>query len=424
MNVLMFTNTYLPHVGGVARSVSGFVEDLRRAGHGVLVVAPTFKGADTTSDNVIRVPAIQNFNGSDFSVRIPIPGLLDSKIDEFQPDLVHSHHPFLLGDTAMRSARQRALPLVFTHHTLYERYTHYVPFNAEGMKRFAIELSTQYANLCDLVLTPSESVRELLDSRGVTSPMTVLPTGVDVDRFRQGRQETVRSELGIPVSAPVVGHVGRLAKEKNLDFLTDAVCLVLKQRADAWFLVVGDGSYRESMENAAREAGVADRFAALGTRSGQELIDAYAALDLFAFASTSETQGLVVAEAMAAAKPVVALDASGVRDVVQNQVNGRLLATSVSPEEFSDAIMDGLDRVCDADGCDWIENALKTADRFSRKRSRERLEDAYQDAIRKRSQHANSSPPDTWDRLLNGIRAEWDLILSKGAAAWVASTES
>ncbi|MGA6927491.1 MAG: glycosyltransferase, partial [Desulfosarcina sp.] len=140
MRICMFTNTYLPHVGGVARSVSFFAEDLRKVGHRVLIVAPTYPGCEThdrSEPEIFRVPAIQKFNGSDFSVRIPSPFLVDEQVDEFKPDIIHSHHPYLLGDAALRAARRRNLPLIFTHHTLYEEYAHYVAKNPENMRRFA-----------------------------------------------------------------------------------------------------------------------------------------------------------------------------------------------------------------------------------------------------------------------------------------------
>ena len=109
MKICMFTNTYLPHVGGVARSVSFFTEDLRRLGHDVLVVAPEYDdegGRFEDDEDVLRLPAIQNFNGSDFSVRLPVPFLIDEKVREFEPDIIHSHHPYLLGDAALRMARK------------------------------------------------------------------------------------------------------------------------------------------------------------------------------------------------------------------------------------------------------------------------------------------------------------------------------
>src|SRR5439155_17654412 len=134
MNILMMTNTYLPHVGGVARSVASFTEAFRRRGHGVLVVAPTFDPLPEQEEGVLRVPAITNFNNSGFSLRLPVPVVLSREFDRFQPDLVHAHHPFLLGDTALRVAALRNLPLVFTHHTLYEQYTHYWPADSEALK--------------------------------------------------------------------------------------------------------------------------------------------------------------------------------------------------------------------------------------------------------------------------------------------------
>ncbi|MBS1220006.1 MAG: glycosyltransferase, partial [Proteobacteria bacterium] len=162
MNIVMLTNTFTPHVGGVARSVESFAEEYRKRGHRVLVVAPEFSDMPLEEVDVVRVPAIQNFNASDFSVALPVPSRLAETLDDFRPDIVHSQHPFLLGMTAVRIARYRQLPLVFTHHTLYEQYTHYVPGDSPALKRFVIELATRYANLCDQVFAPSESIRDLL----------------------------------------------------------------------------------------------------------------------------------------------------------------------------------------------------------------------------------------------------------------------
>ena len=117
MQILMFTNTFTPHVGGVARSVQQFTAEFRRAGHEVLTVAPIFPGTPSDEPNVVRIPAVQEFNGSDFSVPVPIPGYLWTEIDDFKPDIIHTHHPFLLGDTALRVSSRLDVPVVFTHHT-------------------------------------------------------------------------------------------------------------------------------------------------------------------------------------------------------------------------------------------------------------------------------------------------------------------
>jgi glycosyltransferase involved in cell wall biosynthesis len=337
MRVVMMTNTYLPHVGGVARSVEGFSRALRAEGVRVMIVAPEFPGMDESETDVVRVPAIQRFNGSDFSVRLPVPGLLTEPLDRFQPDLIHAHHPFLLGDTALRVASSRGLPLVFTHHTLYEEYTHYVSTESEAIKRFVIDLSTGYANLCDHVIAPSQSVLALLQQRGVTSPITVVPTGVDLSRFTKRSGRRFRKTAGIPRDVFVVGHIGRLAPEKNLMFLTRAVARFLQERPQAWFLVAGSGPLEDAMRAHFGEAGVLERVRFAGILQGGALADAYDAMDVFAFASKSETQGMVMAEAMAAGTPVVAVDASGVREVVRDGYNGRKLSVE-DGDAFSAAL--------------------------------------------------------------------------------------
>ncbi|HSP57954.1 MAG TPA: glycosyltransferase, partial [Halomonas sp.] len=320
MNVLMFTNTYLPIVGGVSESVQRLKQRLQEMGHRVLLVAPRLEGQPRKEVDVVRVAAVQHFNGSDFSLPVPIPGQLYDDIEAFEPDIVHSHHPFLLGDTAARAAETYGLPLVFTHHTLYEHYTHYVPGDSPRMRRFAIALATQYTWLCDEVIAPSESIRDLLLERNANPVLSVVPSGVNTVRFADGEGQRWREPLGIPAGAYVIGHLGRLAREKNLAFLAEAVCRALVALPEAHFLVVGEGEARRFMRDIAQTHGVAARCHFTGRLQGQALIDAYHAMDVFAFASHSETQGMVVAEAMAAGLPVVAVSAPGVSEVVRDGV--------------------------------------------------------------------------------------------------------
>ncbi|MDZ7770425.1 MAG: glycosyltransferase [Woeseiaceae bacterium] len=273
MRIGMFTNTYLPHVGGVARSVSALAADLRSLGHDVTVIAPTFEKADQVFkivDHVVRVPAIQNFNGSDFSASVPAPVALNNVLDELNFELVHSHHPFLLGDTAVRVARRYDVPLLFTHHTRYEMYTHYVSSESARMQEFAANLATEYANLGDGVIAPSESIAELVRSRGVTVPVEVVPTGVDVKKFSTRDRHAIPQELGLPYRCPVIGHVGRLAEEKNLGFVAESAVHVLRRLPDSHFIVAGKGPGQEEMEEAFERAGVSDRvfFSAIAMGNG------------------------------------------------------------------------------------------------------------------------------------------------------------
>lgn len=327
MNIVMVTNSYAPVINGVARSVDSFTQEYRRRGHRVLVIAPRSNDAPPTEIDTIRWPAIQNFTGTDFAVSVPLAGDYLAELDAFRPDIVHSHHPFLLGAVAVRIATRYAVPLVFTHHTMYEHYTHYVPGASHALRHFVKELTIGYCHLVDAVIAPSRSVAGILQSRGVDKLTAVVPTGLDVNHFRNGDGSTARCQWNIPPDGIVVGYVGRLAPEKNLKFLTDCIRVFLKNEPHAHFLVVGDGSERQEMVQAVTAAGVSSRVHFTGILDGTDLANTYAAMDVFAFTSRTETQGIVLAEAMAAGLPVVALDAPGVREVVRDGENGRLLAT-------------------------------------------------------------------------------------------------
>jgi glycosyltransferase involved in cell wall biosynthesis len=415
LNILILTNTFTPHVGGVARSVEAFTAEYRKRGHRVLVVAPEFPGMPPDEVDVVRINAIQNFNASDFSVALPIHPQLTDSIDAFGPDIVHSQHPFLLGITAMRLARHRGLPLVFTHHTLYEQYTHYVPGDSPALKRFAIELATRYANLCDQVFAPSESIQALLQQRGVTTPIAVVPTGVHLENFSQGDGLAFRRQMGIPASAFVVGHLGRLAPEKNLEFLTQAVTDFIKRDSRAHFLVIGTGPSENAIRETFAAAGIESQLHIAGILQRQPLADALHAMDVFAFASTSETQGMVLTEAMAAGLPVVALDAPGAREVVSDGLNGRLLTEAASSATFGAALA-------------WVaglaseqlrglqQAALATAAAFSIPRSADKALASYA-ALESGSTVDADSGEHSWEDVMTFIKTEWDILKTMARAS-------
>lgn len=415
----MLTNTYLPHVGGVARSVSAFCEEYRKRGHNVLVVAPEFAEKVADEKDVVRIHAIQNFNGSDFSVALPFSGDLSERLDTFRPDIVHAHHPFLLGMTALRVARERELPLVFTHHTLYERYTHYVPADSQALKRFVIELATRYANLASLVFAPSQSIAELLRERGVKSPIAEVPTGVQLEQFSGGDGGKMREQLGIPKDAYVVGHLGRLALEKNLNFLAAAVAEFMLEHSDVHFLLVGSGPLTEQLQQLFASRGLAERLHMPGTMQGEAQRDAYTAMDAFAFASTSETQGMVLTEAMAAGVPVIALDANGSREVVRDGINGRLIMHEDQGEFI--AAMKSLYALSAEQRHKLSRAALETAQDFSMENCAKRALDLYAPLL-KQNWPLDDSLYAQWMRLRNLIGAQWEILEGVTGAAGAALT--
>jgi glycosyltransferase involved in cell wall biosynthesis len=420
MKIVMFTNTYLPHVGGVARSVSTYEEEFRRRGHEVRIVAPQFEGAMESTAHVLRTPALQKFNGSDFSVTIPQPGLIAEFLDDFRPDVIHSHHPFLLGDAALRAAWTRRLPLVFTHHTLYEQYTRYVPLDSEALQRVAIQMATEYCNLCTHVIAPSQSVAELLGQRQVTTPITVIPTGIDLVEFGSGDGDAIRRRLNIPDDALLVGHVGRLAAEKNLDYLARALGIFLAEHPEAYLLVVGSGDYEDAVVEIVCDRAHVERIVMAGSQTGQDLVDAYAAMDVFAFSSQSETQGMVLTEAMAAGTPVIALDGPGVRDVL-NDSNGILLPGDVADSEFAAALAN---LVSDRALLRRLgESAQQSVKDYGLQTCADQLLDLYAQLAAEYAKREDADPG-PWDRLRARVEIEWNLFVEKTSALTAAVVET
>ena len=424
MNILMMTNTFTPHIGGVARSVESFSGEFRRQGHHVLVVAPTYEKLPAEELDVVRVPAVQNFNGSDFSVILPIPGMLTDAIEDFKPDVTHAHHPFLLGGTALRIAHIHELPLIFTHHTMYEQYTHYVPGNSPKLQEFAIKLSTSYANLCNMVFAPSASVANILQARGVSSPIKIVPTGVDCHKFAKGSGRGFRAVMGIPQDAFIIGHLGRLAPEKNLDFLARAVAEYLPHNKKAQFLLVGGGPSLQVFRQIFSAHNLQSRLHIIPNLEHPFLASAYKAMDLFIFCSKSETQGMVLTEAMAAGTPVIALDAPGVREVVADTENGRLLYSD-SIKQFVDAIH-WFFSLPPAKKKGLHQRALQTADKFSMPRSAASAL-AYYVKVQANGFAADKEKHcSTWQAMQRLIKIEWHImknIIDAADAALSAETE-
>jgi 1,2-diacylglycerol 3-alpha-glucosyltransferase len=407
MNILMMTNTYLPHVGGVANSVSTFTRGLQNKGHRVVVVAPEYTNYKHSERDVLRIPAIQHFNGSDFSVVLPVPVLLESHLENFKPDIVHSHHPFLIGSAAVRISMKYNVPLVYTQHTMFEEYTQYVPVGLERLKPFVINLSTGYANMSDEVIAPSESIAKILKKRGVSTPMEIIPTGIDLDRFAKGDGETFRKSHKIPLDAFVAGHIGRLAPEKNLVFLSEAIALFLKNEQKAHCMIVGYGSSEQKMNSLFVKNNLNHRVHFLGKLQGQELVDAYHAMDIFVFSSKSETQGLVLVEAMAAGVPVIALDAPGVREVVQDGFNGYLLLKE-DREDFVRALKKFCN-ISDVVSKEFKVGVKKTAENFSTNNCISKLLSVYEE-LRKENNINREKDESVWRKSINQLKAEWELF--------------
>ncbi len=420
MKILMVTNTYLPIVGGLEKSIQSFTKKLHEWGHEVRIVVPQLEGAETDEKDVVRIPAFHQFKQTGFSVALPVFASLAKIIDSFQPDVIHAHHPFLMGEMALRLATRYAKPVVFTYHIMFDQYSHYLPIPSSLSRRFLVELAVGYCNLSTRVIAPSESVRGILRSEGVKSFIDVVPTGVDVQAFANGEREKMRAELGIPNDAWVLGYVGRLAVEKNLEFLTSAVIRFMKKHKNVHFLVAGKGPSEDVIKKLFQESGIQNRLHLLGVVQGKNLADCYHAMDVFVFASKSETQGMVLCEAMAAGIPVVAMDAPGVREVVKNLENGRLL-----PHEASSEFYSALSWCLNRNPQQWRElklRARETARVFSTENCTQKALQVYEKAV------ADTLVPmikgqNEWRRMMRRLNTEWKIMTNFSRATGLALSE-
>lgn len=388
MRIGMFSDSYKPYVSGVVRSIETFSEELRRRGHAVSIFAPSYPGHRADEPDVYRFLSVRAPNHPDFTLALPFSPHLVQTARALELDVIHVHSPFLMGRLGARLARRLNLPLVFTHHTLYDQYVHYVPLTPPSVaRRLTVQWVTRFANRCDLVIAPSQPVEARIRAQGVHRPIRVIPTGIDPEALAAGDPGWLSRTWGIPPDDPVLLYVGRLAREKNLDFLLEAFASIRSREPRAWLVLAAGGPDRERMEARARALGIRDRVIMTGVLPHERVIDAYAGATLFVFASQTETQGLVIAESLAAGLPVVAVAASGVTDLVRDGVEGFL-----TPPEVPVFVERVLELLAQKDRRESMSAAARArAGEVSIARVTDRLLEAYEEAGA-RPRHALGSP--------------------------------
>jgi 1,2-diacylglycerol 3-alpha-glucosyltransferase len=332
LHIGFFTECYRPIVNGIVASIDALRSGLEAAGVAVTTVAPRFPHFDDEGGDIVRIPSLPLPTATAYRLCVPYVRTVDRcRVRDLA--IVHTHSPFVTGWMGANYARRRGIPLVFTYHTRIEAYAHYVPFERRTMQAAAVTLTRSYANAADVVIVPTVAMESRLRELGVRSTITVVPSSIDVGRFAAGRRSpAIRALLGAADDAPLALVVSRLAREKNLELAIDA--LAYSRFAQTRLAIVGDGPYRAALEERARDREVASRVRFVGALPSAALPDVYASGDAFVFPSTTETQGLVLAEALAAGLHVVAIDTPASRDVLAGR--GRLVAAN--PRAFANAL--------------------------------------------------------------------------------------
>lgn len=344
MKIGLFTDTYSPQINGVATSVRMLQEHLTLLGHEVFVFTTSDPSARQVESNVYRVPSIPVVAGCRFAY---MPLRIMKTITALNLDLIHTHTEFSLGLLGRKAARKNNTPLVHTMHTIYESYTHYIPGmrQLDPLKKGVIKrLCAAFCNSADRVIVPTRKVEDLLSSYGVIQDMSVIATGIDIAKFREGsisadKIASLRQNLGIREDDKVMISVGRLSKEKSIDGLLRAMKTYLPPRPNVRFLIVGGGPAKNELEKMSFDFGISEQVIFAGEQPWDEIAGFYKLGHVFIGASHSETQGLTYIEALAAGLPVVAKADRCLEDTLYNGVNGYMFHDADEAEQALDGLL-------------------------------------------------------------------------------------
>ena len=337
MKIAFFTNNYLPNVYGVPMSVETFRQEFESLGHEVFIFAPNYSDYQDINKNVFRYPSVDINIKFRLPLGIPYSFKMDKILENLDIDIIHSQHPNLLGSAAMRWAKKKNNPLVFTWHTLYDQYTNFVPFlPAKMVAKWVIKNAVKYANKADVVVVPTESVTPIIQNWGVKNKIVPIATGVVEKEFLNPNRNKIREKYGVKEDEILLLLVSRLTEEKNINFLFDAAIETLKKNKNTKLMLAGEGYLLPNLKEKTKEENLEEKIIFVGIVEREELKNYYAAGDIFVYASKSETQGMIITEAMHMGLPIVAVKATGVESLVENGINGILI--SEDSKEFISAV--------------------------------------------------------------------------------------
>lgn len=334
MKIAIFSDTFPPQINGVANVVYKSAVSLAKLGHQVSVFTISNGKDDKINDvisfekdgiELIRFPSMPAPVYPGYRLALPI-GIAIEKLRRFHPDVIHTHTPFSIGWSLIGPAKLLRIPIVGTHHTFYDHYLKHAHLDYDWAKRLTWNFTLDYYNRCDLVLSPSQSLADQLQSHGLKKPFEILSNSVDSDLFCPAAdnktKELLKKSFGITGKSLV--YMGRLSYEKSVDHVIKATAEVAKKIPNIKLMVIGDGPERENLEKLAQKLKIKENVLFVGFKQNQGLVEALQANDIFLTASKTENMPLSVIEAMAVGLPVVATDALGMPEIVKNDVNGYL----------------------------------------------------------------------------------------------------
>jgi 1,2-diacylglycerol 3-alpha-glucosyltransferase len=377
MRIGVFSDGYLPSVTGVTTSVETSVSVLEQRGHTVTIVAPSYPKYKDRAHDVVRIRSVALPGQDNFRVATYLPGtslLLAARLDV---DIIHGHAGGPISWLGWEVARIKRVPFVFTYHTFFNQYTHYF-LKGKVIRPHMMEVATRvFGNMTDQVIAPTQKVRDELLIYGVKKPITILPSGIDLKMFRPQISGALRQQLKIPQHEIIFLYAGRIGKEKSIDLVIRSFARTLKQCPTCHLVIAGDGPDRRKLELLATKVGKG-RVHFLGFVPRNELPLVYTDADVFVFASKTETQGMVVPEAMACGLPIIAVKDAVYKGVLTHHHEGWLTEHQQIP--FSRAMIALAQSPQERQRLG--QAALATAQGFSLERVTDQLEALYQGLIR------------------------------------------
>lgn len=341
MRILFISDVFFPRVNGVSTSLQTFWEELKRLGHDITIIAPDYGFGEIQTSSLIRIPShVVLLDPEDRMMHKRRILDLSSELWERDFDLIHIQTPFVAHYAGVRLSRLLDIPLLVTYHTFFEEYLfHYVPFLPRSWLRFAARrFSRTQCNDVDAVVVPSTAMQNILSDYDVTTRMEVIPTGIQLEQFDGGNGARFREAHGIPRERPLLLHVGRVAFEKNISFLLRMVKQIKESITDVLFIIAGEGPAASALRHEVRRLDIDDNVMFIGNMDRETtLMDCYQAADVKVFASRTETQGLVLLEAMALGVPVVSTAMMGTRDVLQPGCGAEIVRED--EQEFAAAVI-------------------------------------------------------------------------------------
>lgn len=336
MKIAIFSNCYRPMINGVVGVVSLLRKGFLEQGHEVYLFVPAYEDYVDDEAKIYRYRSVNLINSVKYPVAIPFSPRIQKVIDSVDFDIVHCHHPFVLGPLGRKTARRKHIPIVYTFHTQYEQYSHYIPLPSRLVNAYSRHQIIGFCESVDAVTTPSDSAKQLLTEYGVKNSVTVIPNPTQVTSGADG--SAVRERYGLTDEKLLI-NVGRVGEEKNLGLLLESFALMLKQsQVKLRLMIVGDGPVLQQLKDQAQSLQIADKVIFTGAISPELVAEHLAAATVFVMTSKSEVKPLSQLEALAAGLPIVAVAAAGANDTIVSGQNGYLVSEDAA--EFTARVLE------------------------------------------------------------------------------------